>query len=242
MPTRSSIPNPWIQTICEDGTTVFGADASGADLNYQWYVDRQDGAGFVMLSDDAVHLGSNTEQIMLSAAPVSQDGWQYRLDVFNACTGTQSNPVTLTVWPNPVPGITPALPGNFPNYPLICGGDLLTLDGSPVSGSGTYTLHQWSGAIGPLNAIDRQVVDFRTVVKGDYNLAYTVTDDRGCKGSDVVTIINDRPDAQFVSNAMPSCGYLEVDFTNTSSADAVSFLWDFDDQYHQYPEGCEPWI
>ncbi len=68
-----------------------------------------------------------------------------------------------------------------------------------------------------------------TVVKGDYNLAYTVSDDRGCKGSDVVTIVNDRPDAQFVSNAIPSCGYMEVDFTNTSSPDATSYLWDFDD-------------
>ncbi len=44
-----------------------------------------------------------------------------------------------------------------------------------------------------------------------------------------MTIENDRPDAQFVSNAIPSCGYMEVNFTNTSSADAVTFLWDFDD-------------
>ena len=51
----------------------------------------------------------------------------------------------------------------------------------------------------------------------------------GMCGTDMVTIENDRPTAQFVSDAVPSCGYMEVNFTNTSTADAVSFLWDFDE-------------
>ncbi len=74
-----------------------------------------------------------------------------------------------------------------------------------------------------------QVVDFETVIKGQYALAYSVTDSRGCVGTDVVTIENERPTAQFISDAVPSCGYVDVNFTNTSSAEATSFLWDFDD-------------
>ncbi len=226
-------PNPVIDeepaddALCEDGTTTFSADVSGVDLVYQWMVDR-DGNGFVTLTDDSVHVGSNTDQILLSNIPTSQDGWQYRLDVTSACEPISTAEVTLTVWPNPVPDIVPVT--SHDHYPLICGGDLLTLNGNPTSGSGTWDIHQWSGSVGPLDVIDEQVVDFTTTLKGTYDLAYTVTDSRGCKGSDVVTIENERPNAQFVSDAVPSCGYMEVDFTNTSSAEAERFLWDFDDE------------
>jgi len=215
--------------ICEDGIAVFNADVSGPDLAYQWYVDSLDGSGFVPLTDDDVHLGANTDQIQLTNTPFIQNGWKYRLDISSACVPVSTNEMTLTVWPNPVPAITPVPAVDFPNYPLICGGDLLILDGSPTSGSLNYTNHQWSGAIGPLNLVDEQVVEFTTIVKGTYNLAYTVTDDRGCIGSDVVTIENERPSAQFISDALPSCGYIDVNFTNTSSAEAETFLWNFDD-------------
>ncbi|MCK5136464.1 MAG: PKD domain-containing protein [Bacteroidales bacterium] len=217
--------DPVDDAICEDGSTVFSAGATGPELVYQWYVDRNDGNGFVVLTDDAVHLGSNTDQINLTSVPVTMDGWQYRLDVFSVCMPISTAVVTLTVWPNP----TSSILGDLPNYPLICGGDLLTLDGNPSGGSGTWSLHQWTGDIGPLSAINEQVVEFETLIKGQYNLAYRVTDDRGCVGTDVVTIENDRPTAQFSSDAVPSCGYIEVNFINNSTADAVTFLWDFGD-------------
>ena len=227
-------PNPVITTqpvgdaICENGNTLFTAGASGpAGMTYQWYVDRNDGNGFVPQTNDAIHLGSNTEQLSVSNAGVFMNGWQYQLEVSTSCTPVYTNAVTLTVWDNPVPGITPVTAHAF--YPLICGGDLLTLDGSPVGGSGVYTTHLWTGSIGPLNSTTDQVVDFRSTIKGNYALAYAVTDNRGCVGSDVVTIENERPTAMFSSDAVPSCGYVDVNFTNNSSAEATSFLWDFAD-------------
>ncbi len=227
-------PNPVITTqpvsdaICENGSALFTAGSSGpAGMVYQWYVDRNDGSGFVILSDDVNHLGTNTEQLSVSNAAVSMNGWQYQLEVSTSCMPVYTIPVTLTVWDNPVPTITPLTA--HPDYPLICGGDVLTLDGSPVGGSGSYTDHQWTGAVGPLSSSTDQVVDFETIVKGQYALAYTVTDDRGCMGTDNVTIENERPTAQFTSDAVPTCGYVDVTFTNTSSAEATSFLWNFDD-------------
>ncbi len=226
-------PNPVITSqpvdrqICEEGTTTMGAAATGVELAYQWFVDRRDGNGFVTLLDDAVHTGAETDQLSLSSVPVDMDGWEYYLSINSACLPASTDTVELTVWPNPVPAITPVQA--YPNYPQICGGQLLTLDGTPSGGSGTYDIHQWTGDIGPLSGVGTRVVDFETIIKGQYNLAYTVTDSRGCMGSDVVTITNERPTAQFVSDAAPSCGYMEVNFTNTSTADAVSFLWDFGD-------------
>ncbi|MBN2698195.1 MAG: PKD domain-containing protein [Bacteroidales bacterium] len=216
---------PVNRSICENGTTNFSASATGPDLVYQWYVDRNDGNGFVLLTDDENHNGADTDNLLISNAPESMDGNHYRLDVSSACLPVSTDVVTLTVWDNPVPDIQ----GDLPNFPLICGGDLLTLDANPSGGSGTYTSHHWSGDISPLNSVSESVVRFRTLISGTYDLVYTVTDDNGCKGSQTVSIINDRPNAQFLSDAIPSCGYLDVNFTNTSSADAVSFLWDFDD-------------
>jgi PKD repeat protein len=66
------------------------------------------------------------------------------------------------------------------------------------------------------------------VANGTYNLTYTVTDSEGCIAKDLVTITNDRPDANFTSDAKPTCGTVTVDFTN-QSAGAVSYEWDFDD-------------
>ncbi|PID92791.1 MAG: hypothetical protein CSA96_01465 [Bacteroidetes bacterium] len=213
--------------ICENGSTTFSVDASGVGLSYQWMVNRNDGNGFVALTDDANHLGSNDEQLVVSNVTLDMDGWSYYLDVLSVCNPISSASATLTVWPNPVPAITPLT--THPDYPLICGGDLLTLDGNPSGGSGNYTIHQWSGAIAPLSSISDRVVDFRTTIKGIYELAYKVTDDRGCVGTSVVTIENERPTAQFLSDAVPSCGYREVNFTNASTADAATFLWDFGD-------------
>jgi len=219
---------PASDAICENGATVFTSGASGpVGMVYQWYVDRNDGFGFVALTDDGNHFGTDTEILSVSNATVGMNGWQYQFEVSTACMPERSNIAILTVWDNPIPSITPI--GAYPFFPLICGGDVLTLDGTPVGGSGTYTTHEWTGAIGPLSATNTQVVDFMTIVKGQYALAYAVTDSRGCVGSDVLTIENERPTAQFTSDAAPSCGYVEVNFTNTSSAEATSFLWDFDD-------------
>jgi PKD domain/Ig-like domain CHU_C associated/PKD-like domain/SprB repeat/CHU_C Type IX secretion signal domain len=228
-------PNPVItvqpesDAVCENGAVLFTAGSSGpAGMAYQWYVDRDDSNGFVATSDsDGVHMGSNSEQLSISNATVDMDGWVYHLEVSTSCMPVLTNDVTLTVWDNPVPAITPL--SSHPYYPLICGGEVLTLDASPAGGSGSYTAHQWSGAIGPLSATNVQVVDFKTRIKGQYALAYAVTDSRGCVGTDVVTIENERPTAQYSSDALPSCGYIDVNFSNQSSAEATSFLWNFAD-------------
>ena len=143
--------NPVIDTepedmaICEDGTVVFSADASGPDLVYQWYVDRQDGNGFVALTDDC-------------GAPGIQHGPDYAdqcahftgwMAVQAGCVQCLSVPCPHVVNPyrmaQPDTGHIPQCRADFPNFPLICGGDVLTLDGNPTSGSGTYSLHQWTG-------------------------------------------------------------------------------------------------
>ena len=101
------LTEPVSDAICENGFTIFNVSTSGpAGMTYQWYVDRNTGS-FVPLTDDLNHTGSNMEQLSISNAQVSMNGWRYQFEVSTACMPVLSEIVTLTVWDNPVPSITP---------------------------------------------------------------------------------------------------------------------------------------
>lgn len=224
----NSLPEIDIQpedaAVCVGGAAQFSATASGPDLNYQWMVSTDGGNNWTALSDAGVYEGTETEQLVVNNTTAAMNGNLYRLDVSSSCAPALSDPVELTVWENPTASIT----GDLGSFPQLCGGELLTMDGNPVGGSGTYTTHLWSGDVLHVSPTNQRTASFQTLVKGDYNINYTVTDDNGCIGQATVVIRNFRPSAQFTSDAVPKCGDLTVKFTNQSSADAVSFDWDFD--------------
>ncbi|MEX2429287.1 MAG: immunoglobulin domain-containing protein [Bacteroidales bacterium] len=214
---------PADRAVCEGGALQFSASAVGPDLMYQWMVNE--GAGWDPVVDDGVvYSGANSDQLTLLTTSVSMDGNLYRLDVSSSCEPVSSVPVVLTVWENPEANIT----GDLANFPKLCGGETLLLDGGPEGGSGVYTTHKWSGDILFLDGVTAQTAEFMTNVKGDYNINYSVTDNNGCVGQASVVLQNFKPRAQFESDAVPACGDLLVQFTNQSSADVVDFAWDFD--------------
>ena len=93
-------------TVQEGETGVLRAAATDA-LVYQWYVNRNDGAGYVAVS------GATGATYTTSAATVENDGYTYYCEATNAF-GTTSSPVfTLRVTAEPVPetgdGSDPAL-------------------------------------------------------------------------------------------------------------------------------------
>ncbi len=207
--------------ICEDDNVTFIAAASGTGITYHW--QENSGSGFTDISDGGIYSGANTTTLTLTGIPTTNDGYRYRLQVRGTCAAINSSAADLTVNPNPSANIT-----GDGDFPLVCGGLPLALNGNPSGGSGTYSSHLWTGDVLPLDAVNIQSPTFSTVADGSYNLTYTVTDSKGCIAKDLVTITNDRPDANFVSNAKPACGTVTVDFTNQSTG-AVSYQWDFDD-------------
>ena len=95
-------------TVQEGETGVLRAAATDA-LVYQWYVNRNDGAGYVAVS------GATGATYTTSAATVENDGYTYYCEATNAF-GTTSSPVftlRVTAEPEPVPetgdGSDPAL-------------------------------------------------------------------------------------------------------------------------------------
>ena len=141
----------------------------------------------------------------------------------NACTAINSGQAILTVNANPVPDII-----GDGTFPFVCGGTSLNIDGNATGGSGTFINHSWTGNTEPLSTVTAEQTVFNTNVDGLYTLIYTVTDNKGCTGKDTVTIENNTPNAQFSSDAAPSCGYRLVTFTNSSTR-ATSYEWHFDD-------------
>jgi|GEM_PF-1027244 len=212
---------PVAAEICENGNTNFTAAAIGPELVYRWQVNT--GSGFTDISDNVNYSGSGTSSLTITNAPVSFNNNIYRLEVRNACLPVYTNEVVLVVNANPVANIT-----GDGSFPLVCGGTDLNLNGNPSGGSGTYLTHSWTGSVGPLSTTLEPQTVFNTLVHGNYDLTYTVTDNKSCQGSSTVTIENNIPDARFISNAVPSCGFIMVDFTNQSTG-AVSYEWDFDD-------------
>jgi len=102
------------------------------------------------------------------------------------------------------------------------------INGNPTGGSGTWTLHTWTGDVGPLNNYFIQAPSFRSVIPGTFNLNYKVRDSNGCYGSDDVQVIVDAPDATFTQDLSYMCTPDTVTFTKDMSG-VASFTWDFDD-------------
>jgi len=101
--------------------------------------------------------------------------------------------------------------------------------GTLVSGgSGIYTSYHWEGNTLPLSATNISNPRFSTLIRGNYDLHLTVTDSRGCKAVDSITIFNDTPVSDFTTGALPDCSPLEASFTNQSLY-AESYIWDFGD-------------
>jgi hypothetical protein len=94
----------------------------------------------------------------------------------------------------------------------------LQLHGNPIGGSGTYTVHTWTGVGAThLSATNIENPIFTADVLGSYPLTYTVTDSNGCVGYDdiVVQVINATPVAQYQSLTTCKNAALAVTLTAT---------------------------
>ena len=130
-------------TVAAGQTGTLRAAATDA-LVYQWYVNRNDGAGYVAVS------GATGATYTTSAATVENDGYTYYCEATNAF-GTTSSPVfTLRVTAEPEP--TPGTDGDGNSEPVPETGDgsrpalWLTLALVSLCGLGALTFGRRRGA------------------------------------------------------------------------------------------------
>ncbi len=111
---------------------------------------------------------------------------------------------------------------------VVCAGYTLPISTIVGAGSGVYTSYQWSGQTAPLSSTSILSPLFTSLIRGSYDLTFTVEDNNGCTAIDSVTIFNDIPRAYFTSDAVPQCSPVNVNFFN-GSENAVSYIWKFGD-------------
>jgi gliding motility-associated-like protein len=145
----------------------------------------------------------------------------YVYDVSGLCAAEISFLVTVNT--NPTASITP-------DPAVVCEGASIVLNGNPSGGSGIYS-HSWTGDVSLLNSTS--VVNpstLTTATFGTYNLTYTVTDDNGCIGSNIIAVsVNQTPELT-VSNPTAVCSPATVDITASSvSSTTVGSLTYFAD-------------
>ncbi|HQH24765.1 MAG TPA: PKD domain-containing protein [Bacteroidales bacterium] len=110
------VTEPVDRAICEYGVLNFSVVATGSDLDYQWYVDRQDGNGFVTLTDAGIFYGVQTPVLNLFGVTRDMDGYVFRVTVSTCGVTRISDDVNLTV--NTAPEIQ-----EQPKDTTICTGD-----------------------------------------------------------------------------------------------------------------------
>lgn len=84
------------RAICEGNSATFNATVAGAGLVYQWQFNN--GSGWTNLSNTAPYSAVTAPTLVITAAPATLSGTQYRCQVSGSCPPSiTSNPVTLTV-------------------------------------------------------------------------------------------------------------------------------------------------
>jgi PKD repeat protein len=200
--------------VCAESNMQLAPVISGGSSIYPGH--EWSGSGAVYLSDPNI-----PTPVFNSAVPGIYE-LTYTVTDHHGSQGTAV--IQVTVFERPTVNIT-----GDGQFPLVCGGTELQLNGNPQGGSGIYPMHRWTGQTMPLS--NSAIADpvFNTRAAGTFTMQYQVTDSRGCR-SDIaeVAIVNDIPHAGFSSDDVPACTPMEVNFTN-NSLNAVAYEWDFGD-------------
>jgi PKD-like domain/PKD domain/CHU_C Type IX secretion signal domain/Ig-like domain CHU_C associated len=126
--------SPVNKTACEFTMASFSATGTGTDLAYQWYVDKNDGAGFNLIPPaDGTYFGSTSSTLNISGATRTMNGYVYRATATDCSSSVTSATAILTVNNNPDIQIQP-------KDSTICinAGARFT-----VSATGTAVAYQW---------------------------------------------------------------------------------------------------
>lgn len=98
----SLFAQPLNQTICAGQNTTFSVGANNAALTYQWQVSTNGGTSWTNLNNTPPYSGTNTSNLVITAATANLNSNQYQCVVSGGSCGISitSNPATLLVSPS----------------------------------------------------------------------------------------------------------------------------------------------
>jgi len=103
LPVPISSTNPVSQSIIINANVSFNTDML-AQITYRWQEDRNDGNGFVNLTDGGIYSGATSDELTLTGVPASYDGYMYRVVLTSPAFACDANwvsaPAVLTILPD----------------------------------------------------------------------------------------------------------------------------------------------
>ncbi|RMH00936.1 MAG: hypothetical protein D6706_02835, partial [Chloroflexi bacterium] len=179
--TVNANPKPSITATETSGTTNDDGIICAGDM-----VTLDAGAGYIAYNWST---GDMTQTI--NVMPGATTTYTVTVTDANGCSGSGS--FTVTVNNPPSASIT--------GTSDVCLAEMLTVDGNPTGGSGTYTTHVWTqtagtGSVAITNNNDGTAV-LTATSPGTVTITYSVTDDNGCSVS---------TSASFTVHSLPTAG------------------------------------
>jgi len=149
----------------------------------------------------------------------SPGNYNVQLTVGNANNCSNTTNQTFTVYQSPVPAFTPN---------SVCVNEMATfIDNSSYSPGDSIISWAWDFGDGNTDTVQNPFHMY--TAPGFYDMVLTVNT-AFCSATDTVQInVENVPTASFTADSTNGCADLLVNFTNTSSANAVNFYWDFGD-------------
>lgn len=149
----------------------------------------------------------------------SPGNYNVQLDVesSNGCVNSQIQ--VIDVFQSPVPAFTPT---------SVCMNEPATFNDLSTSSPGD-TIITWDWDFGDGNTSTQQHPTHTYTAAGPVDVILEVNT-ANCSASDTVTVtVETAPISDFTPDVLSGCSPLGVNFTNNSSANSVSFYWDFGD-------------
>ncbi|MEM8523679.1 MAG: PKD domain-containing protein [Bacteroidota bacterium] len=196
---------------CTDEMAMITIEASGAELRYQWQIDR--GNGFENLPEGELFSNVNTPSLSINNVTLAMDGNQFRLIVRSECLGeTASAPIPLVIE-------SQATVPDF-EFELQPGGVVIFNNTSDFA-----ERIAWDFGEGVASASNS--TSFTFPAEGDYEVTLTASNECGERSITKTVTVVFEPTAAFDANNAEGCAPLVVDFENQSSENTASFEWIF---------------
>ena len=201
-------------TLCEYQTTTLNIKARGSRVTYEWQIHRGNDFGFVPIVSDTTFIGVNTPTLILNRVRTSLSPYLFRCVIRSECasiTGVvKSDSVGLTIIPAPIAAFTANISYNTVSF---------------TNGSANGITYAWDFGNGQTSSLRSPTYTYP--VQGNYSVILRVTNSCFTRTDSVILRINALPKAGFTANTNDYCSPANVQFTNTSSNNAVSYRWLF---------------
>jgi PKD repeat protein len=208
------VEQPKIIRVCEFQATVLTVRAVGAKIAYEWQINRGDDRGFVPIASDTTFIGVNTPTLILNRVRTNLNPCLFRCLLRSECSSiggvTKSDSVGLTVIPSPIPTFTPNVAYNTVSF---------------TNGTANATNYMWDFGNGQSSTSTSPTYTYP--VQGNYQVTLRAINSCDSTTYKMQLNINALPKASFTASTNDYCTPANVQFTNTSSNNTVSYKWLF---------------